>query len=67
MSLTLVLHPDAQAEYDEAFEWFEQLRAGSGTPFTDAVGEVFDLIAAQPRLHARVYKDVRHAPVSGYP
>ena len=33
MSLTLVLHPDAQAEYDEAFDWFEQLRAGSGTPF----------------------------------
>lgn len=67
MSLTLVLHPDAQAEYDEAFDWFEQLLAGSGMPFTDAVGETFDSIAAQPRMHGRVFKDVRRAPVRGFP
>ncbi len=67
MSLPYVLHPDAQAEFDEAYDWFEQLRAGSGTTFIDAIGKTFTSIAAQPRMHTRVYQDVRHAPVSGYP
>ncbi|MBN9523638.1 type II toxin-antitoxin system RelE/ParE family toxin [bacterium] len=67
MSLPVVLRPEARAEYDEAVDWFEQRRAGSGAPFIRAVKQTLDLIGAQPKVHRAVLGDVRRAPVSGFP
>ncbi|QDU22724.1 type II toxin-antitoxin system RelE/ParE family toxin [Urbifossiella limnaea] len=67
MSLPVEIHADAQAEFDEAVDWFQGLRSGSGVAFARAVKQTLDRIAAQPRMHAVVSDDYRRAPVTGYP
>jgi len=34
MSLPIVFRVEAQAEFDEAFDWYEQQRAGLGVEFS---------------------------------
>jgi plasmid stabilization system protein ParE len=67
MSLPIVFRPDARAEFDDAADWYEQRRPGLGATFTEAVDDVLDLVAAQPRMHATVYKDVRKTVVPVFP
>ena len=67
MSLPIVFRPDARAEFDDAADWYEERQPGLGATFTEAVDDVLDLVAAQPRMHATVYKDVRKAVVPVFP
>lgn len=67
MSLPIRLLPEARDEYDAAADWYEQQRAGLGADFTARVEDVFNRIAANPRLHAKVYNDVRKAVVKKFP
>ncbi len=46
MSLPVVLRPEAQAEFDEAFDWYEQQRPGLGVDYLEQVQAVLDRIAA---------------------
>jgi toxin ParE1/3/4 len=66
MSLPIRLLPAARQEYDEAIDWYEQ-QAGLGTMFIARVREVFQRIAANPRLHPKVYQDIRKAVVRKFP
>jgi plasmid stabilization system protein ParE len=67
MSLPVRLLPEARTEYDEAADWYEQQRAGLGADLVARVREVFTRIAANPKLHAKVYKEVRKAVVAKFP
>lgn len=67
MSLPVILQPAARQDYDEAFDWFESRRSGDGDVFAAAVQDMFDRIAAHPKLHAVVFETVRKAVVPGYP
>ena len=67
MSLPVILDPEAQAEFDEGYDFYEGRRPGLGERFADAVQVVLDRIAGQPRLHATVFGDVRKAVVQGFP
>jgi plasmid stabilization system protein ParE len=66
MSLPVVLLPEAQAEFDEAVDWYEQ-RVRRGAEFIDWVQEVLDRIAALPQIHQVVYQDIRRAVVRRFP
>jgi plasmid stabilization system protein ParE len=66
VSLPVIVRPEARSEYDEAFDWFEARRPGDGVRFATAIQDVFDRIAANPRVHAAVYGTVRKAVVSRY-
>jgi plasmid stabilization system protein ParE len=66
MSLPVVLTPEAEAEFDEAADWYEQ-QAGLGAAFTAAVREVLNRIAGTSLLHQVVYKDIRRAVVRRLP
>ena len=66
MSLPIILQPDARVEYDEAFDWMESRWSGSGVAFADAIQAVFDRIAANPQIHAKIHGEVRRAVVRGY-
>lgn len=66
MSLPVVITPEAEAEFDEAADWYEQ-RAGLGAAFTAAVREVLNRIAELPLLHQVVYKDIRRGVVRRFP
>ena len=67
MSLPLRLLPEAKAEFDDAADWYEDQQTGLGVDFVARVRDVLRRIAAQPRLHAAVYQDVRKAVVSRFP
>jgi hypothetical protein len=59
--------PDAQAEFDDAIDWYEQQRTGLGSDYMAAVRDVIDQIRAVPGLHATVRKNVRMAIVQRFP
>ena len=67
MSLPVVLRRKAQAEFDEALDWYERQQAGLGVEFADRVQAVFDRISATPEMYAVVYRDVRKALVRQFP
>jgi plasmid stabilization system protein ParE len=67
MSLPVVLTPEAQAEFDDAFDWYENQRPGLGTVFAERVQDALDRISANPQLHATVFKDIRKAVVQRFP
>lgn len=50
MSLPVVLRSEARAEFDEAFDWYEQQRAGLGVDFVAHVQVALDRISATPEL-----------------
>lgn len=67
MNLPIVLRDEAQAEFDEAFDFYERQRPGSGVKFAARVQDVFDQIGANPQLHAVVFADIRKAVVARSP
>ena len=67
MSLPVVVEDVAQAEFDEAFDWYDARSAARSTQFAVEVRAVFTRIGAHPRAHTVVYKDVRRAVVPGFP
>lgn len=67
MSTPVILRRLAQAEFDDAADWYEQRQTGRGGLFTAAVSRVLAEIAANPDLFPEVHGDVREALVPGYP
>ena len=67
MSLRLILRRLAQAEFDDAADWYERRRAGRGAAFTAAVRQALLAIRARPEGYAAVYGDIREALVPGFP
>jgi plasmid stabilization system protein ParE len=67
MSLPVVLRRAARAEFDEAYDWYEQRRPGLGDDFASSIRDVFNGIAANPSLHGVVLRDIRKAVVRRFP
>lgn len=67
MSLPVFLRDEAQAEFDEAFDYYEAQRPGLGVAFAARVQEVFDRIGSNPLLHPAVFADIRKAAVARFP
>ena len=67
MNLPIVLRDEAQAEFDEAFDWYDAKRGGLGLEFVAEIQKVFDRIAANPLLHQVVLADIRKGVVRRFP
>jgi plasmid stabilization system protein ParE len=67
MNLPVVLRDEAQAEFDEAFDYYEGQRPGLGVTFASRVHEVLDRIGSNPTMHAIVFADIRKAAVARFP
>ncbi|HUG91950.1 MAG TPA: type II toxin-antitoxin system RelE/ParE family toxin, partial [Planctomycetaceae bacterium] len=67
MTRPIVLRPEAQAEFNEASDWYEQQRLGLGVDFVRCVQHALDLIEELPQMYAQVFEDVRQAPVRRFP
>jgi plasmid stabilization system protein ParE len=67
MSLPVVLRPEARAEFDEAFDWYERRRPGLGVDFVAQIQDVFDRISTTPELYAQICRDVRRGVVRCLP
>jgi hypothetical protein len=55
MTLPVVLTHEAQAEFDEAADWYEQ-KAGLGVEYAARIREVLNRIGLMPELHVVVYQ-----------
>jgi plasmid stabilization system protein ParE len=67
MNLPVVLRDEAQAEFDEAFDFYEGQRPGLGVAFAERVQEVFDRVSANPQQCPVVLADIRKAVVRRFP
>jgi toxin ParE1/3/4 len=67
MKLPVVLRAEAEAEFDEAFDYYEARRPGFGVQFASRVQDVFDRIGENPELHPVILADVRKAVVDRFP
>jgi plasmid stabilization system protein ParE len=61
------LVPEARAEFDKSADWYEKKQLGLGVDFVSKVREVLERIAVNPRLHTKMYGDVRKAVVRRFP
>ena len=67
MSLPLEFHPEARAEYDESYDWYEARQEGLGDQFEIAVSAVLATVEKSPLRFRAVSGDVRRAKVSVFP
>jgi plasmid stabilization system protein ParE len=67
VSLPVVLRAEAEAEFDEAFDFYDARRVGLGATFALTIQTVFDSIAANPLMHGVVLADIRKAVVRRFP
>jgi len=67
MNYRLVLQPEAEADLDEAYLWYEKQRVGLGAELIACVEAVFDRIRQSPDLHAVVFRNVRQTLVQRFP
>lgn len=67
MSLSIVLRPAAQEEFDEAVDWYEQQSAGLGVEFLNRVEEALDRISATPEAYSIVFQEMRRIVVRKFP
>ncbi|WP_439623270.1 type II toxin-antitoxin system RelE/ParE family toxin [Gemmata sp.] len=67
MNLPLVLRAEAEAEFDEAFDFYNDKRTGLGVEFVAEVQRVFDRLSANPLIHREVFADVRKSVVRRFP
>jgi plasmid stabilization system protein ParE len=67
MNHPLFISREAEADIQEAFQWYESHREGLGKDFLARVEHVFDRISASPEIHAMVYRKVRQTLVRKFP
>ena len=67
MSLPVVLRDEAQAEFDEAFDYYETQRAGRSVDFGHVCRTYSIASLRTPEFHATVLSDVRKTVVSRFP
>lgn len=62
-----LVEPEAEAELDEAFNWYEARVAGLGGEFLRAVRAALAMIRRNPDQCPRVRGDIRRALVAASP
>ena len=67
MNLRLVLRRAAQAEFDEAADWYEQQQTNLGREFVAKVQATFDRIQQRPRQFPVVFEETRQAIIERFP
>jgi plasmid stabilization system protein ParE len=61
------IRSDAEADIEEAFQWYETERAGLGVEFREALRRMLRLIAENPGLYPPVERNARRASLRRFP
>jgi plasmid stabilization system protein ParE len=67
MAAELVIAPEAAADLDEAYAWYEAQRVGRGEDFLTRVDAGIRAILRFPEMHAKVHGNCRRALVRKFP
>lgn len=63
----LEVRPQARADIEGAYGWYERQRPELGKNFVRAVDAVLAAVRYHPEIYARVHGEIRRATVPGYP
>lgn len=63
----IILRPAAEADLQEAYEWYEQREAGLGAEFLRCVDSCVQLIRRHPEIFPTVHQHVRQGVVRRFP
>ena len=67
MNYKLIIRPEAEAELEEAFVWYEQQVVGLGSQFLLVVDAAINSIQRNPLQYPVIYKDIRRALTRRFP
>jgi plasmid stabilization system protein ParE len=71
VTASFVVRPDAEADIDEAYRWYEERSVGLGTRFLDAVEATLELVRESPQRFPETHREpdltIRRALVEGFP
>ena len=67
MSLGLLLRPEARADLQDGYDWYEEQRPGLGEEFLREVRSVLDRVRDHPTLYQRIHHEVRRALPRRFP
>jgi toxin ParE1/3/4 len=67
MSLSVSIRPEAEVDLAEAYQWYEERRAGLGDQFLLSVEAILDAIQRHPESFPVVHKQVRRALLRRFP
>lgn len=63
----LIIEPEAQQDIAEAYDWYEQQRAGLGDDFVLCLDAGLQIIPERPRSFPKVMGDVRRILIHRFP
>ena len=64
---TVRVRPRAEAQFDDAFKWYEERREGQGTEFAEAFGQTIFLLSQNPYLFQPKHLEIRAALIERFP
>ncbi len=67
MNRGVLIRPEAEADLDEAYHWYERQREGLGADFLLCFEEVIDRVCHNPEIYPVVYKEVRQTLMRRFP
>ncbi len=67
MSYSLLIRPEARAEIESAFDWYQARRAGLGFEFESCPEDAFARIVRDPESYAVLFDDIRRVPLKRFP
>jgi hypothetical protein len=67
MTWEIVYRKEVKKEMKAAYKWYEKEKEGLGEEFAECVQEAFTYLEINPRIHSKVFKDVRKAVVRRFP
>lgn len=65
--MKLFIRPEAEADLADAFDWYEDKKAGLGYEFLDEVASVLRQINENPQRYPAIYLVARRALVRRFP
>ena len=63
----VIFRPAAEAELQEAYEWYEEREPGLGVEFIRCVDSGVQLIRRHPEIYPMIHKHVRQGVVRRFP
>lgn len=67
MKRQILIRPEAEAEIEEAYAWYEEQRAGLGSDFLLCVEEGLEKIRKTPDMYPIVHRDIRRLLIRRFP
>jgi len=67
VSLRVYLRPEAEADIDEAADWYERQRQGLGQGFLDEVLAALDRVSQNPETYPILHRGTRRVVIRRFP